>query len=208
MVVDGTSSRFVSADTYSNADVRNGFVSLVADNDDDEDNARSNLSMAPTSASLLVNTDTGESHGISINQTSTVISGGTDSTTLTLDDSGATFADTTTGGPARVMGVANGVDKYDAVNMGQFRREVARLDDRIDDAYSGIASVAALAAIPPPVAGKNFSLGVGYGNFKSQNAVAVGGKALVGYNKDLTLSAGVGLCGDTTTLSAGLGWSF
>jgi autotransporter adhesin len=121
-----------------------------------------------------------------------------------LDDDGATFADEDTGAPVKVTGVADGVADYDAVNMRQYRK----LEDRIDTAYSGIASVAAIAAIPPPVPGKDFSLGLGYGNFESQNAVAVGGKALVGKEKNTTLTAGVGFCGSTTTISAGVGWSF
>jgi hypothetical protein len=153
---------------------------------------------------LYVRTDSGVSHGIAVGQTSTVITGGTTSTSLTLDDDGATFQNDDTLGPATVTGVADGVADYDAVNMRQYRK----LEDRVDDAYSGIASVAALAAIPPPVPGKNFSLGVGYGNFESENAVAVGGKALVGKERNTTLTAGVGFCGSITTVSAGVGWSF
>ena len=204
MIVDGTSSRFVSADTYSNATVSDGSVSLLADSDEFGTNARSSLSMTPTSSSLLVNTDSGVSHGISIGQTSTVISGGTTSTSLTLDDNGATFQDDDTSGPATVTGVADGVADYDAVNMRQYRK----LEDRVDKSWSGIASVAAIAAIPGPVPGKTSSLGLGFGNFESRNAVAVGGKALVGKNKDITLTAGLGYCDDTTTVSAGVGWSF
>jgi hypothetical protein len=204
MIVDATSSRFVSADGFSNATVGDDSVGLLADSDALSTNARSSLSMAPTSASLLVNTDSGVSHGISIGQTSTVISGGTTSTSLTLDDNGATFQDDDTGGPAKVTGVADGVGGYDAVNMRQYRK----LEDRIDTAYSGIASVAAIAAIPAPVPGKDFSVGVGFGNFESQSAIGLGGKALVGEEKDITLTAGVGFCNDTTVVSAGVGWSF
>ncbi len=194
-----------SADSYSSATVGNSAVTLVADSDALSTNAQSSLSMAPTSASLLVNNNTtGESHGITISQTSTVISGGTDSTTLTLDDDGATFADEDTGAPVKVTGVADGVGAYDAVNMRQYNK----LEDRVDKAYSGIASVAALAAIPPPVSGKDISLGLGYGNFENQNALAVGGKALVGKDRNMMLTGGVGFCGSTTTLSAGVGWSF
>ena len=193
-----------SADSFSNATIGNSSVSLVADSDALGTNARSSLSMAPTSASLLVNTNSGESHGITISQTSTVISGGTDSTTLTLNDNGAAFADEDTGAAVKVTGVADGVGDYDAVNMRQFRK----LEDRVDKAYSGIASVAALAAIPAPVPGRNLSLGLGFGNFESRSAIAIGGKALVGEKKDITLTAGVGYCDNTTTVSAGLGWSF
>ena len=176
-------------------------VVLQADDDASGANERANLSMTPTSASLLVNTDSGVSHGITVSQTNTVISGGTNATSLTLDNSGATFKNDTTGGPARVTGVANGVNKYDAVNMGQYKQ----LEEK---AYSGIAAVSAIAAVPPPVAGKNFSVGLGYGNFESTNAVAVGAKALVGKDRNVTLTAGVGLGEDATAVSAGVGWSF
>jgi hypothetical protein len=204
MIVDATSSRFVSANGFSNATVSNSAVSLLADSDASGANARSSLSMTPTTASLLVNTNSGESHGITINQTSTVISGGTDSTTLTLDDNGATFADEDTGAPVKVTGVANGVNDFDAVNMRQFRK----LDNKVEDAFSGIASVAALAAIPPPVPGKNFSVGLGFGNFDTESAIAVGGKMLVGQQKDITLTGGVGFSESETVVNAGVGWSF
>jgi len=179
-------------------------VSLQADNDALDTNARANLSMAPTSASLTVNTDSGVSHGVTISQTDTVISGGTNSTSLTLDDTGATFQNDDTGGPAKVTGVANGTDDYDAVNMRQYRK----LENRVDKAYSGIASVAALSAIPAPLAGKDTSVGIGYGNFEGCNAIAVGTKALIGKNNDVTLTAGIGYCENTTAISAGIGWSF
>ena len=215
----GVNGNIYTLDTTANATINVGDsgmtitgatneVSLQADDDSLDTNARAKLSMAPTSASLLVNTDSGVSHGISIDQERTVISGGTTSTSLTLDDDGATFQNDDTGGPARVMGVANGVNQYDAVNMGQFRSEVDRLDNRIDKAYSGIASVAALAAIPAPVPGKTVSVGLGFGNFENQSAIALGGKALVGKKKNITLTAGVGYCDNTTTISAGVGWSF
>ena len=114
------------------------------------------------------------------------------------------FADEDTGAPVTVTGVADGVADYDAVNMRQYRK----LEDRVDKSWAGIASVAAIAAIPSPIPGKTTSLGLGFGNFESQSAIAVGGKTLVGENKDMTLTAGVGFCDNTTTVSAGLGWSF
>lgn len=72
-----------------------------------------------TDASLVNSTG----HGVVVSDTATVISGGTTSTTLTLDDTGATFADTVTGGPALVHGVADGVVATDAVNKGQLDAE-------------------------------------------------------------------------------------
>jgi hypothetical protein len=164
--------------------------------------------MDSTSASLLVNTDDGNPHGISISQTSTIISGGTSSTTLTLDDNGATFADEDTGNPVKVTGVANATSVYDAVNMGQVWSQGRMLNERIDDSYSGIASVAAMASIPEPVSGKDVSVGLGFGNFKSESAIALGAKARLGRQKNVMFTAGVGYSGNKATLSAGLGWSF
>lgn len=88
--------------------------------------------------------------------------------------------------------------------MGQFRG----LEDRVDKTYSGIAAVSAIAAVPPPVPGKNFSVGMGYGNFESTSAVAVGAKALVGEDRNITLTVGVGMGEDSTAFSGGVGWSF
>jgi hypothetical protein len=183
-------------------------VALQADNDSSSSNALAKLTLTPTSASMLVNTDDGESHGVTVTQTSTIISGGTTSSQLTLDDNGAAFADQDTGAPIKVTGVDYGTSTYDAVNYGQFSHEVKRLDDRIDDAYSGIASVAAIAAVPSPIDGKNVSFGFGFGNYKSESAIAIGTKARVGKNKDWSVTAGVGYSGNKATISAGLGWSF
>ena len=74
-------------------------------------------------------------------------------------------------------------------------------------AYAGIASVAALAAIPEPVPGKNFAMGVGYGNFQGSDAMAVDIKARMP-NKNISLTAGAGFSDDKWTTSAGFGVSF
>jgi trimeric autotransporter adhesin len=199
MIVDATSSRFVSSDSFSSAAVSDSSVVLTA-NDDGTANNRAQLNMAPTSATLFVNTDSGVSHGVDINQTRTVISGGTNSTSLTLDDDGATFRNDDTGGPAKVTGVADGTGDYDAVNYRQLKKYR-------DEAHAGIASVAALAAIPPPVPGKRVSIGGGYGNFRGSNAGAVGAKAILFDNAMLTAGVGIDDMSEVTT-SVGFGWSF
>jgi len=171
-------------------------VSLVSDTDALLTNARTELDLQPASASLLVNTDSGNSHGVAIDQTQTRLSGGTHSTSMTLDDSGATFRNDATGGAARVTGVADGYSDFDAVNFRQLRT-----------AYSGIASAAALAAIPDPTPGKNFTMGVGYGNFQKQDAVAVGIKAILP-DKNISFTGGMGWVDTTYTTSVGFGYSF
>lgn len=148
-----------------------------------------------SSASLTLTNGSGHTRGLQIYENRTVISGGTNSTSLSLNDTGAHFANIASGGPAKVSGVANGVDQYDAVNFGQLR-----------EAYAGIAAATALAAVPGLGPGKRFSIGAGYGYFKDINAMAVGAKAAVTNN--IMISAGVGITGVNQTYSAGLGYSW
>ena len=154
-----------------------------------------------TSATLLV--ESGESmisHGLDINETRTILSGGTDSTTLTLDDFGATFQDSL-GGPARVHGVADGIAPFDAVN----RRQLDSVETAIS---SGIASIAALAAIPGPVGCKMYSIGLGYGHFGGQNAGAVGLKANLP-KSNVSLAVGGGFSENASpAYNAGISLSF
>lgn len=175
-------------------------MAIVADSNNGSSDGRGAMGLSETSASLTVtNGSNGNAHGVNITQSATTISGGTTSTTLTLDDSGATFADTTTGGPARVTGIADGVNPYDAVNVRQFRAEM-------DDAYAGIASAAALAAIPEPAAGRKYSLGIGLGNFKGESAFGAGFKASIQDN--IKMNLGIAHSRSSYTTSAGVGFSW
>ena len=158
----------------------------------------------------VLNSGTGIAHGLFIGQSSTVLTGGTTSTSLTLDDNGATFANTATGGPARVTGVANGVNPFDAVNVSQLNSQISSVNRHIDNvakkSYGGIASVAALAGIPGPIDNKRFSLGIGYGNYAGENAVALGAKANLLNSVGLTL--GLGFSNSRTAASMGAGFSW
>jgi hypothetical protein len=136
-------------------------------------------------------------HGLTINPDSTVLSGGTTSTTLTLNNYGATFSNTVTGGPARVTGVADGVSDWDAVNYRQLRK-----------AYEGIAAVSALSAIPGTMPGKRFAIGAGYGYFESESAVAVGLKALIGNSVSVSAGVGIGVSDKHSDFSANAGISY
>lgn len=115
--------------------------------------------------------------------------------TLTLNDSGATFNNTISGGPARVMGVADGQSDFDAVNYRQLRT-----------ANAGIASVSAMANIPTPPVGKRFSVGLGYGNFENQNAVAVGAAANV--TDYVAVNTSLGHSNGSNVVGAGVGISW
>ena len=164
------------------------------------------LNVGNTTGSFLIeNVTTGAQHGMEIYQDRTVLSGGTSSTTLTLDDSGATFGHhDRRAGPCD--GVADGINDFDAVNVRQLRGETRRLDKRISRANAGIASVAAMASIPPPVPGKRFSIGTGYGNFEGANAFAVGGKAKI--TENTMASASIGLTDGSPTTGVGVSYSF
>ncbi|MBF0619806.1 MAG: YadA-like family protein [Candidatus Omnitrophica bacterium] len=156
------------------------------------------------SANLTVqNTVTGSTEGVRIQQTQTVLSGGTHSTSLTLDDTGATFhSSTSENGTAKVTGVADATSDYDAVNYKQFK-------DMSTKAYAGVASVAALAAIPAPVAGKDFAIGGGVGNYQGQSACAIGFKKVIGKKKDVMITAGMSYANDrVAATNAGMSWSF
>jgi trimeric autotransporter adhesin len=171
-------------------------TSLVADSNGNRSDGGSEIIMQESQASMLVyNQQTGAAHGLTVNQTSTVLSGGTNSTTMTLNDAGATFANTTTGGPARVTGVADGSRRFDAVNYGQLK-----------EAYGGIASVAAMANIPSPAPGKAYSIGLGFGNFEGENAFAIGGAARL--TENVSLQASIGHSDDNNTVGAGVGFSW
>jgi trimeric autotransporter adhesin len=156
-----------------------------------------------TGASLLYTNSSGNTHGLTVGESSTVLTGGTTSTSLTLNDGGATFAKSSTGGPVRVSGVANGVNDYDAVNVRQMRV----YEKAVDKANVGIASVSALAAIPGVMPCKRFAIGAGYGYFENESALAIGVKAKLWDN--VSVQAGIGLGGghSETTYSANAGVS-
>ncbi len=161
--------------------------------------ALGNISMVTTaatqaSAAVTLTNGAGITHGIVVTEDRTVISGGIQSTTLTLDDNGATFRNPA-GNPAQVTGVADGKNDYDAVNVRQ-----------LNQAFSGIASVAALAAIPAPAPGDNFSVGMGYGHFRGANAMAVGLRGRVLDN--MTISGGLGYGTTDSAVTPNLGIAF
>jgi len=153
-------------------------------------------------------------HGLTVSPTETVVSGGTTPTTLTLGNSGATFANTATGGPARVTSIADGINNYDAVNIHQFRTmedlanmRFTSIEDSIQKANIGITSVSALAAIPAVLPGKRFAIGAGYGYFESENTVAFGMKANFGDHLSVTAGVGFGVGRSDSTYSANAGFS-
>lgn len=148
------------------------------------------------STSMHITNGHGTTNGVMANEHTAAISGGTfNPTTMALTDSGAHFSDSH-GDPVVISGVADGQGAFDAANIRQ-------LD-------GGIASIAALAGIPSPTAGKNNSVGIGMGQHGSGMAMAVGGQSLVGdgltikYGASLSYSGG--LFDSSTMLGVGMSW--
>lgn len=164
-----------------------GGTSIVMKGSDGADESR---------AALTLTNGIGNTHGVEIYENRTVLSGGTQSTTMTLDDNGATFANSTTGGPAQVRGVADGKGDFDAVNVRQLR-QVAR----------GVASVTAIANVPGIDQGKNASVGVGVGNYKGQTAIAMA--ANLRFSRAGVFRASLGtVTGDHPAVGAGASFSW
>ncbi|MBI5682358.1 MAG: YadA C-terminal domain-containing protein [Deltaproteobacteria bacterium] len=130
-----------------------------------------------------------------VQESRTTLSGGNASTSLTLHDYGATFSNSATGQPVQVHGVDDGTHDFDAVNFRQLQK-----------AFAGVASVAALTAIPEAASGNRFSVGIGYGRFEEVDAMAIGVKAAI--TKNISAKAGLGYSNNVSTVSAGIGYSW
>jgi len=134
-----------------------------------------NGSVEESAASLVLTNGAGETHGLVVTERQLTLSGGTYSNSMTLNDNGATFQNSATGGPVKVTGVADGSSKYDAVNYGQ-------LEDVESKVSGGVAMVAGLASIPQVEQCKTYSLGAGTGFYNGETAIAVGGSVRVARN--------------------------
>jgi hypothetical protein len=183
----------------------------------------------PQIAGLTVQNQNGDTHGFFVDQTVAVMSGGTHSTSFSLDDNGATLSNSQTGAPVQLHGVANGTAANDAVNFSQLNQvdtqvntrinqvdtqvntRIDQLDTKVDKnatrAFSGIAQIAAMQAIPAPIAGKNYSIGMGGGFYAGQQAMAFGGKANVGEHLNVSASVANGF-GSNKDMAASVGAGF
>lgn len=150
---------------------------------------------ASTAAFTLTN-GYGNTHGLVVTESQATLSGGTQSTSLTLNDRGASFSNAQTGAPTTVTGVANGRADFDAVNVRQFS--------------GAIAAVSAQANIPALSADQDRNIGVGIGNFMGQSALAMGMHLRGSGNSvyKLTISSGLNSGGNDAIVGAGAAWSF
>ncbi|MDP3007625.1 MAG: YadA-like family protein [Methylococcales bacterium] len=158
-------------------------------------------------ASTTLTNGAGKTNGLQVFEDRTNLTGGgQQSSSLTLNDNGATFS-APNGAPAKVTGVADGTSKYDAVNFGQLQDLSSDLGNVAERAYSGISQASAMAAIPAPMAGHHYSVGMGSGFYAGQQAIAFGGKADVGEHIRLSAAMGTGM-GSTSQMSANAGAGF
>ena len=93
-----------------------------------------------------------------------------------------------------------------ATNTTNIAKNSTRIDDLEDESRSGIAAVAAMAAIPAPMNGRKFSVGLGAGHFNGESAIAAGFNARL--TDSMTLTGGVGGNGDEVATSLGIGFSW
>ena len=139
---------------------------------------------------------------LTLGKTSANLSGGGPlGSNLTLNNYGANFASNTGGYPITVTGVADGVNSYDAVNV----RQLNQMNNTVS---TGVASVAAMSNIPGLDTNKNFGIGIGYGNFQGNSALAVGINGRLAPSLTAKLSVGAGLSYGATSVGAGLSYAW
>jgi hypothetical protein len=148
-----------------------------------------------STAALTLTNGFGNTHGLIVTETQSTLSGGTTSSSLTMNDYGATFSNSSTGSPIQVHGVDDGTASFDAVNVRQFA--------------GGMASVSAMANIPQVDLDKTVAIGAGVGNFMNETALAVGASVRIARNGVLKGSVASSMNGGrSTAVGLGAAWSF
>ena len=106
----------------------------------------------------------------------------------------------------RISNVAPGVLPNDAVNLTQLREVQGQVGTVAKIAYSGIAMAGAMAGLPQVEPGKQFSIGLGVGNYSGYSAMAIGASARI--NDNLIIKFGVGTSGNKVLVNGGVGYSW
>ncbi|WP_166635098.1 YadA family autotransporter adhesin [Mesocricetibacter intestinalis] len=119
------------------------------------------------------------------------------------------------GNERRITNVARGINGTDAVNVNQLnevkaqtesvRRDLRRTDKKL---RAGIAGVTAMANIPQVTQPGANTVGVGVGNFKGENAVAVGYSKLSDNNKIIFKVSGAASTRGDLNVGAGIGYQW
>ncbi|WP_439105072.1 YadA-like family protein, partial [Celeribacter marinus] len=137
----------------------NGQVRWVADDNGKLVQVEATDTTSGTTAAMVVTNADGNTHGVVVQETKTVVSGGSTSSSMTLADNGATFSNSATGAPIQVHGVADGTAEFDAVNVRQL--------------YSGLAAVLASTPDLSLTPGKS-GMAIGLGGYGGYNAIGLG----------------------------------
>jgi hypothetical protein len=195
---DGTGSRISATNGTTTGTVAVDAGSGGAGMSSSDGTTTGSVTVTETQASVTVDNGTA-THGLTVGTTDTVVSGGTSSTTLTLNNAGAHLDNNLDMGGNRVTNMADGVNPMDAVNKRQ-------LDDVEDNLESAVSAVAAMAAIPAPLPGHRFSVGVGAGFYNSESAIAAGFNANLTDNIRVTGAAG--FSSSETASGVGIGFSW
>ncbi|MDD5391577.1 MAG: YadA-like family protein [Thiothrix sp.] len=157
-----------------------------------------------TQATVLVRNAAGNTHGLTVGESSTTLSGGTNSTTLTLDDNGAKF-NGVGGAPARVTGVADGAADFDAVNFRQLNNLDKNLTKKINETGAISAAFAQLGQAQTP--GKS-TFGIAAGGQGGKSGLAIGFSHRPVTMKPVVIKASLGASGSTTSGGVGATWEF
>lgn len=121
---------------------------------------------------------------------------GAGGSSLNLNANGASFSNAS-GGPITVTGVSDGVNPFDAVNVRQLQA-----------VSTGVASIAAMSNIPGLDATKKFSIGIGYGNFQGNSAMAVGVNGRLAPSVSAKASVGFPLSYGNASAGVGVSYAF
>lgn len=150
-------------------------------------------------AALTVSNGIGNTHGFVVTEDASVMSGGINSTSLTLNDSGARFSNSTNGAPVLVTGIANGRSDYDAVNYQQLKQVAG-----------GVASASAMANIPQVDQNKTIAIGAALGHFQSMTSLALGASYRMAPSAIIraSVSSNVGRSEKDWVYGLGAGFSF
>ncbi|MCW5624226.1 MAG: YadA-like family protein [Burkholderiales bacterium] len=152
-----------------------------------------------SSSSMTLTNGLGNTHGFYVDETQATMSGGTRSSSMTLNDNGATFSNSSTGRPVQVHGVNDGTTDFDAVNYRQLRGVAA-----------GVAGTSAIANLPQVDPNKRFALGAGLGTYQNIVSLALGASFRPTPNSVIRASIATvnGGGGDNTVGGVGFGWSW
>jgi len=145
-----------------------------------------------STAAMVVVNGLGNAHGLIVTERQATLSGGTRSSSLTLDDAGARFSRPGDGTPIRVTGVADGQSAFDAVNIRQLHRAVA----------ASMATAPQVNLLPG-----QFGVGVGLGHYGSEQAIGISFAHLSERQVQFNLSAAHG-GGRHTAVRTGLGFAW